>query len=368
MSYDVIEYEVEELHEELPTVTEPPKPWVWAIVGILLGLTVGYISATDLEAVATPDTSLPPLTLPREAAAEVVDDAGAVMPRRVIPGFDQTLWVLVDPSNPRLLRWSPHLEAPSLDQRPVSTVTAVPDASGATFAEEVPLTSGRMLVVTRAAGDYAENHTVPMSLDVDGWAWHQTEPRRLAWTEPGDGFTQVKWTSFFGPERGELTFEGEWEVVAYDERIVLRGAQSLLLIDPQGDAPIVERTVETAPIRVQGVVDGVVYAVHGPESTQVAVELLLGNADRIDWRRADAIAIAEAPRTGWGSLWFGPSVEVHAPDGIAYSHPSSGEPFWSEEGRFLVFPNGDAIVVFDVVARRFGELPLGQRVLSVWGS
>ncbi|NND85011.1 MAG: hypothetical protein HKN46_07655, partial [Acidimicrobiia bacterium] len=78
--------------------------------------------------------------------------------------------------------------------------------------------------------------------------------------------------------------------------------------------------------------------------------------------------MAEAPRTEWGSLWFGPSVEVHDPDGAAYTHPASGIPFWSEEGRFLIFPNDDAIVVFDTVARRFGELPLDQRVLAVWGS
>ncbi|UCG40175.1 MAG: hypothetical protein JSV07_06840 [Acidimicrobiia bacterium] len=368
MSYEVIEYEVEDLHDEAVAIAEPPRPWVWAIVGALIGLAAGYISVTDLEAVTTPETSLPPLTLPREAAAEVDDDTGAVIPRRVVPGLDQTLWVLIDPANPRLLRWSPHLEAPSLDQRPVSTVTAVPDASGATFAEEVPLANGKMLVVTRAAGDFAENYTVPMSLNVDGWAWHQTEPRRLAWTEPGDGFTQVKWTSFFGPESGELTFEGEWKVAAYESRIVVQGEQSLLLIDPSGEQAIVERTVETAPIRVQGVVDGIAYAVHGPDSTQVAVELLLGNQDRVDWRRADAVTMAEAPRTGWGSLWFGPSVEVHAPDGAAFTHPASGQPFWSEEGRFLIFPNGASIVIFDTVARRFGELGLDQRVLAVWGS
>ena len=368
MSYDVIEYEVEDLHEEPVVVTETPKAWVWAIVGALIGLAAGYISVTDLEAVTTPNTSLPPLTLPREAAAEVAEDSGAVIPRRVVPGFDQTLWVLIDPANPRLLRWSPHEEAPSLDQRPVSTVNVLPDASGATFAEQVPLSTGWMLVVTRAAGDYAENYTVPMSLNVSGWAWHQTEPRRLAWTEQGDGFTQVKWTSFFGPESGELTFEGEWYLAAYADRIVLEGTQSLLLIDPRGEEPIVERTVETAPIRVQGVVNGVAYGVHGPDDTQVAVELNLGNADRVDWRRADALAMAEAPRTGWGSLWFGPSVEAHAPDGVAYTHPSSGRPFWSEEGRFLIFPDGESIIVFDTVARTFGELPLDQRVVAVWGS
>ena len=368
MSYEVIEYEVEDLREERVAPPEPARPWVWAIVGAIVGIVAGYVSVTDLDVVSTPGTTLPPLTLPREAVDEVVADPGSVIPRRIVPGLDQTLWVLVDPSNPRLLRWSPHEDGPSLDQRPVSTVTARPDASGASFAEEVPLAGGRMLVVTRAAGDYAENYTVPLSLNVDGWAWHSSEARRLAWTEPGDGFTQVKWTSFFGPERGELTFEGSWRVVAYAERIVLQGEQSLLLIDPSGEQPIVERTVETPPIRVQGVVDGIAYAVHGPDDTQVAVELALGNKDRIDWRRADAVQISEAPRTGWGALWFGPSVEVHGPDDSVFTHLSSGRPFWSEEGRFLIFPDDELIVVFDTVARRFGELPLDQRVLAVWGS
>ena len=36
-------------------------------------------------------------------------EGGPRPPRQVLPGFSQTLWILVDIENPRLLRWSPRL-------------------------------------------------------------------------------------------------------------------------------------------------------------------------------------------------------------------------------------------------------------------
>jgi hypothetical protein len=194
----------------------------------------------------------------------------------------------------------------------------------------------------------------------------------------------VKWTSF-GPAVRELELEGEWRVVAYGERIIAQSSEfvvqldangnevtvqrdSLALIDPEGEEFLVQRTVDSTPLFVQGIFAGLVYGTHGPARTMVAVEMLLGNEDRVDWRHPDAISILEAPGTGWGVLWFGKSVEIHGPQGTVYTHIATGEPHWSEDGQFLMFPDGNDVVVFHILSRHFGVLPTAQRVVAVWGS
>ncbi len=384
MTFEVIEYQEMSLTPEERPESRPPRPWVWAIIGMLLGTFVGFITVADFEVTATQDSSLPPLTLPVEEAAAAAASTGPTQPRLVVTGFNQTLWLLVDADNPRLLRWSPHEPEPSPDIRPVSTLSVRPDASGAAYAEEVPLSTGKMLIVTRAPGDYTANYTVPLSLSATGWAWHTSLARRIAWSEPdGDG-TLIKWTSF-GPSTDELALEGEWRVVAYGERIIAQASESVMqvdtngnevtvqkdsivLIDPDGEEFLVQRTVDSTPLSVQGIFAGLVYGTHGPDRTMVAVELALGNEDRVNWRHPDALSILEAPETGWGVLWFGKSVEIHGPQGTVYTHVATGEPHWSEDGQFLMFPDGDNVVVFHIISRRFGVLPTAQRVVGVWGS
>ncbi len=366
MSPEVIEYdEVDLALDEVPT-SQPPRPWVWAVVGLILGMFFGYVSVADFQP-TTQVSELPPLTLPAQAAEPAVALSASSQPRVVIPGFSQTLWLLVDPQYPRLLRWSPHEPAPSADTRPVSTLSVRPDASGAAFAEEIPLASGTMLVVTRSPGDYATNYTVPLSLSTTGWAWHTSIARRIAWSEPDGQGTVIRWTSF-GPAAGEQRVDGEWQVVAYGERIIAASSQAILLVDPDGDEFLVQRTVETAPLVVQGIFRGLVYGTHGEDRTMVAVEMLLGNEDRVDWRHPDALTILEAPETGWGALWFGRSVEIHGPQGTVYTHLTSGEPHWSRDGQWLIFPDGSDVIVFSILSRRFGTLPTEQRVLAAWGS
>ena len=137
MTYDVIEYGELSLTPEERPESRPPRPWVWAIIGLALGTFFGFITVADFEVAATQDSSLPPLTLPVEEAAAAAATTDALEPRLVIPGFSQTLWLLVGADNPRLLRWSPHEPEPSPDIRPVSTLSVRPDASGAAYAEEI---------------------------------------------------------------------------------------------------------------------------------------------------------------------------------------------------------------------------------------
>ncbi len=367
MSFEVIDFDEVDLSLDEASLPRPPRPATWAVVGLVLGIFIGFLSAADFESVASGDSTLPPLTLPSRAAGPTETQLDSTQPRVVIPGFSQTLWLLVDPQNPRLLRWSPHEPAPSPDVRPITTLSVRPDASGAAYAEEIPLASGALLMVTRAPSDYTDNYTMPLSLSVTGWAWHESIARRIAWSEPDADGTVIKWTSF-GPTTGELRVEGTWRVAAYGERIVAASSQSVLLIDPDGKEFLVERTVETAPLTIQGIFDGVVYGVHGDADTMVAIELALGNQDRVDWRHPNAISMAEAPLTGWGVLWFGRSVEIHGPQGTVYTHKASGQPHWSEDGQYLMFPDLDDVVVFSILSRRFGTLPTPGRVVEVWGS
>lgn len=367
MNFDVIEYGEIDLAPDQRQAQSAPRPWAWAVVGAILGTLLGYLSAADLTVPATVASQTPPLTLPTAEAEVANPDRGPVAPRSLIPGFSQTLWVLVDTDNPRLLRWSPHEPRPSTDARSVSTVSVRPDASGLAQAEQIDLATGTMLVVTRSQGDYTRDHTVALSLQVSGWAWHPTEALRIAWSESdGDG-TVVRWTSF-GPTVGEVRLEGDWHVVAYSDRVIVQSGQSLGLIDPEGTEFFVERVVETSPLAVQGIFGGLVYGVHGPDRTMIAVEMLLGNEDRVDWRHPDAVAILEAPGSGWGALWFGKSVEIHGPDDTVLTHLASGEPHWSQDGQFLVFPDGSDVVVFSTLSQEFVELPTGHQVLAAWGS
>lgn len=367
MSYEVIEYGEVDLTPDDRPGPRPPRPWTWAIVGLLLGAFAGFISVADFEPVATGDSTLPPLTLPVSASPEEAASPESSQPRAVIPGFGKTLWLLVDADNPQLLRWSAHEPAPSPDVRPISTTSVQPDASGAAYAEEIPLASGSLLLVTRAPGDYTANYTMPLSLTTTSWVWHATLARRIAWSESDGDETVIKWTSF-GPTVGEERLPGKWQVVAYGERIIAQSGLSLLIIDPEGVEFLVERTVPSAPLYVQGIFGGLVYGTFGNPPTMVAVEMLLGNEDRVDWRHPEALAMSEAPETGWGVLWFGKSLEIHGPQGTVYTHIATGEPHWSEDGQFLMFPDGSDVVVFHILSRRFGTLPTERRVMAVWGS
>lgn len=367
MSYDVIEYGEIDLTPEEGQPRTVPRPWAWAVVGTIVGSLLGYLSVVDLTIPATDDLQVPPLTLPAIVAAPSNLDQGPVAPRSAIPGFSQTLWMLVDTDNPRFLRWSPHEPRPFNDNRSVTTVSPRPDASGLAHAEQIDLATGTMLVVTRSPGDYTPDDTVALSLRVSGWAWHATEPLRIAWSEPVEEGTLVHWTSF-GPTVDEVLLEGEWRVVGYAERIIVQSGQSLRLIDPEGEEFLVERVAESAPLVVQGIFGGLVYGVHGPDRTMIAVEMLLGNEDRVDWRHPDALRVMEAPESGWGALWFGKSVEVHGPDDTVYTHLTTGEPHWSQDGQFLVFPDGEQVVVFSTLSQHFVELATGHRVLAAWGS
>lgn len=219
-----------------------PRPqgplWFWLIVGFVIGLglavvyfTAGSTIPEDItEEVSFPDADRPeesiddltPATVeetPRESETEGVGEA--------VEGFPDTLVAAtqVGASHMSLLTW-PVSGPPHLDALPgFATASVKFDESGRSLAMTSPMADSTLGLLSVGTTPRLR----PLATDVSGYAWHDSEPGRLAYTRVDDGEWEL-WsidpslepelvTRGVGIDGGVVTW-GEWGYAIQQEGMV----------------------------------------------------------------------------------------------------------------------------------------------------
>ena len=372
-----------------------PRPRAgWLVGGLLIGLLVGYVFSPSLDrgvsgSGAESETGVGLLDGP--SSAEPIIALGAR-----IPNFAGSLVATVGVRDFELLIWPADVAVPESINIGGATSPAGPntspiiwDASGSAYAFLRNLDGSETVLYVGSEAEY-----VPLVRRVMWFAWHATEPSRLAWTVASDGGVgqQLFVAEVAGSASSEpvpsVTVPATERLVAWDETGFVLGFRDGL------GGEWIRRIDGTG--REIGRARGTLVAMRGNgellltrradgDSSFYQADPTLGALTALQWAPPEAVGrvrpatwasdgrIAFIARDERSNVW---RLEIYEPDGESSAvQELPGQVWdvrWSPDGRFVVMPGfdnrggrGHSVFAYDSLEALLYEIEFDDRVASV---
>lgn len=369
---------------------EPPGPrWSLTLVIAVVAITVGYLlgaSGTSPEAAPASSTTTSREPIPASTTTTIGVTTSEVAPSRLadlVPGFEGTLVVQGgDFYSPNLSVWPAHLSSPSVgtvsrgtpfefDSSSHLPARLVQGATEPDYSYSVLLVGSHPVRVLGSGGLLMSMGVA--AVDVHSFAWHSTEPRRLAWIEGsadssteegralrmgsvGDDGVFVSSPPLATLHSSETPYVG-LSLVAWDtwgfliSRFDRAGGASLSLLTPDGTTAWT-LTLPRPLVGVQVSNTGeILVALFSGGSTNEELEIALADLsgrepEVLDWEVSGPVRLSpEGQRIAYLSRDSDrQEVIVRGVDGavlhsVAVSDARLWEVEWSPDGRFVLFPD-----------------------------
>ena len=367
----------------------------WLVGGLVIGLLVGYALSPSID---RPVGGSGPESESGVGLLETPSSPEAIIPLGArIPHLGGSLVATVGVRDFELVIWPADLAVPESinigdTASPAGSKTPLTwDASGSTYAFLRKLDGSETALHVGSEAEY-----LPLARRVKSFAWHSTEPKRLAWTVASDGGVgqQLFVSEVAGSASEELlpsvTLSATERLVAWDETGFVFG-----FWDKELGEEWTRRVDDSG--REIGRARGSLVAIRG--NGELLLTELAGRGSlfyRADPTLGTLTALEWAPEDAWGRVkpaaWSSDGriafialdtrfstwrLEIFGPDGgspIVQELPGQvWDVNWSPDGRFIVMPGfdnrgerGHLVFAYDSFEALLYEIEVDGRVASVF--
>jgi hypothetical protein len=342
-----------------PPPRRPVPPWRWGVVGLVVGLVVGY--AATIEGPGPTEDPIPPLASDGVAVPGV--PAPGVVPTPGQAGIADTIHLLVErEGGAALVRLDPTRDTPVVLEG--FDPATRPDASGRYLGRLVEHSTGAFVEVRRTGGAPG---VVRFGAQVTSWVWDDHEPGLIAFSEaPDPRHTDLVRLVVLAPgDPVAIQLIGSWRLAALSAGTLVGVEEGGAIGLVSSPGSLYQRTAEP-PVVVTGVINGSVHAVSGDERRPVVTDL---RGTATPWPAPwwdPALGEAVASPGGWGLQRGDGAVVVSSPAGTRQVVGATAMGGWTSDGRRALIPQGSTLLVLDTATGARVRLEVGAPILSVW--